>query len=179
MKRGPVSIARSVILMAGLGAASAFGQFAATGTTNVSVTVSPEAAIQINTATTTLTSAGVFADYTGTTNLTYKIRTSQTSGSGSIVMKITTDFGAGGPSVASPPTGDALTYTCTVASPGTACTGSVTALTTGNTSVATFGAGASSAKAGNTGSVTWDLPDDPAYKAGTYSAIATFTISAS
>ena len=176
--RIPLRLATTVILLAGLGPISAFGQFAATGTTNLSVTIGPEAAIQINTATTALTSAGPFTNYTGTTSLTYKIRTTQTGGTGSIVLEITTDFAAGGPSVAAPPAGDALTYTCTVAAPGTACSGSVTPLTTATTSVATFGANASSAKAGNAGSVAWDLPDDPAYKTGSYTAVATFTISA-
>jgi hypothetical protein len=174
----PLRLPTAVILMAGFGAISAFGQFAATGTTNLSVTVGAEAAIQVNTATTNLTSAGLFADYTGTTSLTYKIRTTQSGGTGSVVLKITTDFAAGGPSVAAPAAGDALTYTCTVAAPGTACTGSVTALTSATTSVATFAADAHSAKAGNAASVAWDLPDDPVYKTGSYTAVATFTISA-
>jgi hypothetical protein len=176
--RMPLRLLTTIILMAGLGAVSAFGQFGATGTTNLSVTVNPEAAILINTATTALTSAGLFADYTGTTSFTYKIRTTLAGGTGSVVLKITTDFAAGGPSVAAPLAGDALTYACTVAAPGTACTGSVTALTTATTSVATFAADAHSAKAGNAGSVAWDLPDDPVYKTGSYTAVATFTISA-
>jgi hypothetical protein len=44
--------------------------------------------------------------------------------------------------------------------------------------VATFGAGASSAIAGNTGSVAWSLVNDPKYAQGSYSVTATFTISA-
>ncbi len=156
-------------------------QFASTGTTTVSVTVGSEAAIQINTATTTLTTAATtFADYTGTTNLTYKIRTTQGSGTGTITLRVTTDFSpAGGPSVASPPTaGDLLQYTCTVASPGTACAGSQTASTSSDTSVGTFGADARSTAAGNSGSVAWTLTNDPVYKTGTYTATVTFTISA-
>jgi len=173
----PRRLVTAVILMTGLGAVSAFGQFAATGTTSLSVTVAPEASIEINTATTALTTAGLFADYTGTTNFTYKIRTTLSGGSGSILLKITADFPAGGPSVTTPGT-DPLTYGCTVAAPATACSGPVTALTTGTTNVANFGVDAHSAKAGNAGSVAWDLPDDPAYKTGTYTATATFTISA-
>jgi hypothetical protein len=132
------------------------------------------------TGTTNLTEAGNFANYTGTTSMTYFIRTTETGGSGSITAKITTDFSpTGGPSVASPPVGsDALTYGCTVAAPGTACTGPVTALTTGTTSVATFAAAAHSAKAGNSASVAWTLPNDPVYKVNTYTATVTFTISA-
>jgi hypothetical protein len=144
------------------------------------VTIGAEAAIEINTTTTTLTAGSSFADYTGTTNYTYKIRTTATSGSGSITLKVTTDFApAGGPSVATPPTaGDALDYTCTVTSPGTACSGTQTSSTTSSTPVTTFGAGAKSAVGGNTGTVAWTLTDDPQYATGAYAATVTFTISA-
>ena len=160
---------------------TAQAQFAPTGTTSVSVTIGPEAAIQIDTATTTITAAAGFsANYTGTTNFTYKIRTTSSTGSGTITLKVTTDFSpAGGPSVATPPTaGDTLAYTCTLSAPGTACSGSQTSSTTAATSVSTFGAGAKSAIAGNTGSVAWTLTDDPQYATGTYAATVTFTISA-
>ena len=153
----------------------------ATGTTTLSLTVSNEASITITTGTTTLAATGtVFNPYTGTTQFTYKIRTTQTSGTGSIVLQVTTDFsGTGGPSVGTPPnTGDALTYTCTTAS-GTACSSATTASTTAQTSVATFGADAHSVTvAGDAGSVAWSLTNDPKYKTGTYTATATFTISA-
>ena len=158
-----------------------YGQFAATGTTTVSVTVSAEAALQVTTSTTTLTATGsIFDAYTGTTNLTYKIRTSASTGTGTITLKVTSDFSpANGPSVGTPPSaGDALTYTCTVATPGTACSGSQTASTTASTSVGTFGAGASSSNSGNTASTAWSLTNDPAYKPGSYSATVTYTISA-
>ena len=184
MKRSktPLRLTTAVILMAGLGAVSAFGQtFAVNGTTTLSVNVVAEASISIGTSTTTLSSApGLFVDYTGTTNFTYKLRTTKVGGTGSVNVQITSDFaGAGGPSVATPPSaGDALTYSCTVAAPGTACTGPVTALTSATTSVSTFGTDAHSAKAGNAGSVSWILTNDPEYKSGTYTATATFTISA-
>ena len=150
-------------------------------TTSVSVTIAPEASLTVTTGTTTLTSAGIFGAFTGTTNLTYKVRTTQSGGSGSIVLKISSDFSpANGPSVASPPTaGDTLTYTCTVSSPGTACTGSLTSSTSVTTNVSTFGADGRSAQAGNSASVTWSLTNDPQYKTGSYTATATFTISAS
>ena len=171
----------AAVLLAGLGATSAFGQtFAGTGTTTLSVAVAAEAAIAINTSTTNLTTTGTtFADFTGSTNFTYKLRTSAASGTGSVVLQITSDFnGTGGPKVATPPTsGDALTYTCTVAS-GTACSSAQTASTSATTSVASFGADAHSAKAGDSGSVSWTLTNDPVYKTGTYTATATFTISA-
>jgi peptidoglycan DL-endopeptidase CwlO len=155
---------------------------AQTGTTTLSVTVGPEAALTVTTGTTTLsTTSTTFGNpFTGTTNLTYEIRTSKTSGTGSLTLKITADFGGtGGPSVATPPsTGDALSYTCTVSTPGTACTGSQTASTTASTPFGTWGAAANSTKAGNSASVAWSLTDDPVYAQGTYTATATFTISA-
>jgi len=153
----------------------------ATGTTTLSLTVANEASITITTTTTTLAATGTtFNPYTGATNFTYKIRTSQTSGTGSIQLEVTTDFsGTGGPSVGTPPSsGDALTYTCTTAS-GTACSTALTASTSAQTSVATFGADAHSvAVSGDAGSVAWSLTNDPKYKTGTYTATATFTISA-
>jgi hypothetical protein len=167
-----IIVACALLAMAGLAQAQS--------TTTLQVVVGPEAALTVTTGTTNLTTASTtFADnYTGTTALTYMIRTTKVGGSGSITVKITADFGpAGGPSVAAPASGDAMTYNCTVSAPGTACTGPVTAATSA-TSVATFGANGNSAKAGNSASLAWILPDDPAYTTGTYQATATFTISA-
>jgi hypothetical protein len=170
-----------ITLAAALVASPMYAQFASTGTTTLSVTVSAEAALQVTTSTTTLAATGtIFNPYTGTTNLTYKIRTTQSTGTGTLTLKVTSDFSpANGPSVATPPSaGDALTYTCTVAAPGTGCSGSLTASTTASTSVATFGAGASSANAGNSASTAWSLTNDPVYKTGSYSGTVTYTISA-
>ncbi len=174
-------MAIGAILLAGLGASSAFGQtFATTGTTTLNVTVAPEAALAINTASTALTTPGVglFADYTGTTSFTYKIRTAQTSGAGHIALQITSDFsGSGGPSVGAPPTtGDALKIACTSAK-GTVCASATPALVSNPTTVVSFGPDVHSAKDGDAGSVTWTLTNDPAYKTGDYTATATFTIS--
>jgi hypothetical protein len=160
-----------------------YGQFAGTGTTTLSVAVGPEAALQVTTATTTLATTGtIFNNYTGTTNLTYKIRTTKSTGSGTITLKVTTDFSGSGspsPSVATPPSaGDTLAYTCTVVAPGTGCSTSTNASTTAATNVATFGAGASSALAGNAASTVWTLTNDPTYGTGTYTATVTYTISA-
>ncbi len=160
---------------------TAQAQFAPTGTTSVSVTIGPEAAIQIDTPTSTLTDGTGFAtNFTGSTNYTYKVRTTKSTGSGAITLKVTTDFSpAGGPSVLTPPTaGDTRAYTCTLTSPGTGCSGSQTASTTASTPVGTFGADAKSAVGGNTGSVAWTLTNDPQYSTGTYAATVTFTISA-
>ncbi len=178
MKKLFFTIVASALLAGSVARGQSFGT---TGTTTVSVTVAAEAAIRVDTATTNLTTTGtIFNDYTGTTNLTYKVRTTTTGGTGSITSKVTADFSpANGPSVGTPPTaGDALTYTCTVSAPGSACSGSQTSSTTAETNVATFGADAHSAKAGNTGSVAWTLTNDPVYKTGSYNATVTFTISA-
>jgi hypothetical protein len=155
----------------------------ATATANLSVTVGAEAAIQVNSSP-GFTSSGIFGNYTSTTDLTYFVRT---IASGKITVQITTDFSTGGsgggPSVAAPPTsGDTLTYACTSAAPvtgtATACTSAQTASTTVATTVVTFGATTQSAKAGDDTKTSWTLVNDPSYAAGSYTAVATYTISA-
>jgi hypothetical protein len=150
-----------------------------TGTTTVTVTIGPQAGLNITNNSTPLTLAG--NNFTGSTALSYFVRTTTTGGGGSITLQVTTDFSpTGGPSVKTPPSsGDALAYTCIVASPGTACTGMQTSSTTTTTNVATFGTNAHTSSAGSTASVNWTLTNDPTYKTGTYSATVTFTISAS
>jgi hypothetical protein len=178
MKRLSFLAVLAVLCMSSL----SYAQFASTGTTTLSVTVAPEAAIRIDTASTALNTSGAnFANpYTGTTNFTYKVRTTKTGGSGTITLKVTTDFsGTGGPSVATPPTaGDLLAYTCSAAGVGTACSSAVNASTASSTNVVTFGADAKSAISGDTGSVVWSLTNDPAYATGSYNATVTFTVSA-
>lgn len=172
----------SLFLMAVLLVVSpaAFGQFAATGTTNVTVTVAAEAAISVNSATPLASAGTLFADYTGLTLFSYKVRTTASGGSGSITAQVTSDFSPnGGPSVAtSGATGNTLTYGCSLSGVGTACAGSVTASTTASTDVANFGANARSAKAGDSGTLNWVLVNDPQYPTGDYQATVTFTISA-
>lgn len=182
-----IEVIAIVFIVAVLVPSVMYGQ-ASTGTTTVSVTVGAEAALTIGGGgATTLSSVGTnFANYTGTTSLTYFIRTTASGGTGTITLKVTTDFtcASGGPCVATPPTaGDALTYSCTVATPGnggtaTPCSGSQTASTSTTTPVGTFGADAHSLNTGNSGSVSWTLTNDSKYKTGTYSAVVTFTISA-
>ncbi len=171
-----------IILACALLATAGLAQAQSTGTTTLSVTVGPEAALTITTGTTNLTTGSTTfgTAFTGTTSLSYFIRTTKTTGTGTLTLKVTSDFaGSGGPSVGTPPSsGDALTYNCTVSAPGTACTGSQTASTTASTPFGTWGAGSSSTKAGNSASVAWSLTDDPVYATGTYTATTTFTISA-
>jgi hypothetical protein len=170
-------LALGLLLMPSLAHAQYVGT--PTGITTVSVTIGPQAGLNITNSSTPLALSG--SDFTGSTNLTYFVRTSATGGGGSITLKVTSDFSpTGGPSVAAPlSAGDALTYTCTVASPGTACTGTQTSSTTSQTNLATFAANVHSAATGSTASVNWSLYNDPAYKTGTYSSTITFTISAS
>ncbi len=156
-----------------------FAQFAASGTTTLSVNIPAEAAIQITTGTTTLSNSGgtTFAvPFTGTTNFTYKVRTTASGGSGAITAQVTTDFsGTGAPSVA---TYNNLSYSCTAGAVGSGCSSGTAASTTAATSVISFGANAKSANAGDSGSVAWSLADNPQYSTGTFTATVTFTISA-
>ena len=154
--------------------------FAASGTTNVALHVPAEAALSIGAATTNLnTSDTIFgAPFVGTTNFTYMIRTGSAT-TGNISLKVTTDFPTGGPQIASLPSGDALTYTCTAtSSSGSACGSAQTASTSSTTPVVGFGAQAHSAKAGDAGSVSWSMTNDPVYAVGDWTATVTFTISA-
>ena len=173
MKRYILIAACALLVLAGLAQAQ---------TTTLTVAVGAEAALSVTAATTALaTTSNTFGNpYTGTTTMSYLIRTTKSTGTGTITVQITSDFsGTGGPSVANPPSaGDVLGYTCAVSTPGTPCSGSQTAATKTATAVSTFGAGASSSKAGNAASVSWSLTDDPTYATGTYAATATFTISA-
>jgi len=174
MHRYVLVVACALLALAGLASAQ--------NTTLLTVAVGPEAALSVTTSTTPLaTTSTTFGNpFTGTTTMNYLIRTSKSNGTGTITVQITADFsGAGGPSVGNPPSaGDTLVYTCAVSAPGTPCSGAQTAATKTATAVGSFGAGASSTKAGNAASVAWSLTDDPAYAVGTYAATATFTISA-
>jgi hypothetical protein len=146
-----IALVLAMLVLAGAAHAQTFNL---TGTTSVQVTIAPEAALSVTTATSALTAtAGTFAnDFVGTTSLQYKIRTAKSGGVAHITAQVTTDFVClqGGPCVANAPSsGDALSYTCTVSAPGTACTGSQISSTTTPTPVASFGADAKSAKDGN------------------------------
>ena len=154
-------------------AASAVAQ--STGTTTLSVTVGAAAQITVSTSNTSLTSSGtVFQPYTGTTTFSYKIRTSTSGGAGSVTVQITSEF--------SPTTGpdadDDLSFTCGGTGAGTKCSGSQDASTSTAKNAITFGADAHSANSGDTGTLSWRLQNQPQYETGSYSATATFTISA-
>jgi hypothetical protein len=165
-----------------LGASLSLAQMSTTATTTLSVIVGAEAALTIGNSTTLGSTGTTFSNYTGTTGLTYYIRTIN---SGTLTLQVSSDFSpTGGPSVTTPPSvGDKLTYNCALNAPGkngsvTGCTSNIQAQTAAATNVASFGADARSLSTGNTGNVSWTLTNDPAYKAGTYNATVTFTISA-
>jgi hypothetical protein len=160
-----------------------YSQSSPTATANLTVSVGAEAAIVVNSSP-AFSQIGIFGNYTSTTALTYYVRTIT---SGAVTVQITTDFSTGGanggPSVATPPTsGDLLQYSCTAIAPSagltTPCTSSLTASTAAATSVLIFGPNTQSAKIGNGATTSWILTNDPSYKAGSYTAVATYSISA-
>lgn len=150
-----------------------------TKTTTIQVTVAAEALITLPGTTTLAPGAAAFSNFTGSTVFTYKVRTSKTSGSGSVTFQLAEFSPTGGPRVAGGPAADNLQYTSSTAGVGTAQTTalSVNSVTT-NYTVLTFGADNKSSASGDSGTVSWTLPNDPQYSTGSYSSTATFTISA-
>jgi ABC-type Na+ efflux pump permease subunit len=129
----------------------------------------------------TLNAAGTtFQNYSGTLTVSFRVRTTP-AGNGSITLKATGDFSpAGGPTIAS----GGLTYTCGAATLGSVCSGTQTASTASQTSVATLpasactgGGGSCSGSDPNTVQVNLTLVNSPTFKTGTYSASLTFSIS--
>jgi hypothetical protein len=161
---------RNVLVVITISALASVSAAFGADTSALSVTVAPEASFASVSAAALTKADTAFGDYSGTTSFTYKIRTSQTTGTGSITVAVVAFTGTGAPAVAD------LAYTCTAAS-GTPCASSTAASTTA-TSVATFGADAHSADAGDAGTAAWTLVDRPQVKTGSYSSTATFTISA-
>ena len=170
-----------LVLSAGLmlAASTAFGQYGPTAATTLSVVVGNEASIQIDTSTTSLTNVtgNAFGTYTGTTSFDYKIRTAKTDTTAAVTLTLNQVLTSGTDTIAM----NNLGYTCTDVAPasGTNCASSVTPSTSTGTAVATFGGDSHSANAGTTGNtLSWTLTNLPSYETGTYTAIATLTISA-
>jgi len=175
------------LLLAASSALAQLGQ-APPYTTTLSVTIAPEIAFSVD-ASTTLTSAGRFADFLGTTNFTYFVRTTKVGGGGTINLYVSTDFSSctgTGPCVGTPKDSETLKYTCSVVAPGnngtaTGCNaGTPAAVGSANATpvVSAFSADARSLKAGNTGTIAWDLSNSPMYQTGSPTATVTYTISA-
>lgn len=155
----------AVLLFAGL----SFAQ----STSNVTLTVAPEASISLVSATgmsTTLNNN--FQAFTGTTSITYSMRTMEVGGNGSLVVKFTTEFngdanGIGGPRIAD------LTFQGTDAGATSSPAGIGSTL-----DQPVFGYGTDYHANGAGATVLWTLPNYPSYKTGLYTAVATFTLSA-
>jgi hypothetical protein len=152
----------------------------AQATATATVTVGAEAGLTVQATSPLTESGGPFGAFTGGTNLTYYVRTSQSGGGGNIQVQVTSDFSpASGPAASA----GSLKYTCAATAPGNSgtanpCSGSITASTAAQTLVTSFGSDARSSPAGNNASVQWTLKNDPTFKAGSYLATVTFTISA-
>jgi len=161
------------ILVTVAAAALAFAPAAFGDDSTVSVAVGPEATFTALNATTTMSKGNTtFGNFGGTSSFTYKIRTTASGGTGSITVALTV-FSTGGPALTD------LAYTCTSPTSGTPCSGS-TAITGAATptSVVSFGEDAHSGDSGDSGTAVWSLIDRPSIVTGTYTATATFTISA-
>ncbi len=170
------------LLLAFLGSSwAALGQTLSSSET-LAISLAPSGVIYSVPTSLTLSSAGTFASYIGSLSLSSEIRTTA-SGSGSITLQATSDFSpTTGPSISS----GLLTYVCSAASYGTACSGTISASTSSQTSVASFsslsctgGGSPCSGSDPNTITLQFIVPDKATYKTGSYTATITFTISAS
>ena len=148
---------------------------------NLSAIVSPIATVMVAAATSLNRGPNAFDPFSGSVIVNYRGRTTPTGG-GTVTLQVTSDFQpAGGPSAAN----KSLQYTCSGATLGTACSGAQTGSTTTQTPVLTLpasactgGGGACSSQDPNSVNVNFTITDDPGYSTGSYSAMVTFTISA-
>ena len=178
-----MAVRQSAILFPLLLVLTLFPASGATGavTQVLSATINPAYALSSPASVSLTHSQNNFQPFQATFTINYEVRTSP-AGSGKITLQMTSDFSpSGGPTVS----GGALTYVCGSASLGTPCSGSQTASTTSQTPVLTVpasactgGGGACSSGDPNSVTLTFTLIDSPTYSTGTYSANATFTISA-
>lgn len=153
----------------------------ATVTQTLNVQIQPTAKLSVP-ASMSLTSVGtVFNSYNGSLTISFRVRSSSSGSGGSVTVSGTANFSpAGGPSISS----GTLNYTCTAPTLGTACSGTNTISLTSSTNVlaippssCTGGGSPCSTADPNTVNLILALPNDPAYRTGSYSASLTFTIS--
>jgi hypothetical protein len=171
----------SWLLLLVLGTLSvAHGQGSGSATQTLTAEIDPIAALTVGGSAALLPGAAKFSPFQVTLPISYWARTRST-GAGAITARVTSDFApAGGPSAVT----GALQYTCTSATYGTACSGTHTASTVSETPVLTLppsacmGGGTCGPAAPNTVTLSFTLIDDPTYQTGSYSAVVTFTISA-
>lgn len=158
---------------------TANAQSTATASTNLTVAIGAEAALTAD-ASTALTNDNMFGNFGGVTNLTYKIRTKST-GSGSLTVKVAEFSPTGGPSLSAPiDPADKLSLTPAVAG-GFGTPGAAVPTVAKDTSypVVSLTGGQKSPRVGAGASVTWTLADNPQYAPASYTAVVTFTLSAS
>ncbi len=150
--------------------------YAATGTTQVSVTVAADASISVP-ATCTLTTAGAFATYSGTCAASsYSVRTTKAGGTGSIVLSTAADWAGvnSGPTLA-----DAFHFTNAgnAGGPGTLNAGptQIAATATNYNVITAMGANAHANNVAFTTSFT--LANNPSWETGTYTINIVYTLS--
>lgn len=168
------------LLILGCVPASCVAATASAGQT-LSAQFFPIGKLQVNASLPLIGSGTLFSAFSGGTSVNYRIRTSA-SGGGTITVKASSDFSpAGGPTI----TANVLAYACSGATLGTACSAQQTVSTAAQTPVVTVpsatctgGGGVCSASDPNSVSLSFVLVNDPQYQTGPYSAVLTFTISA-
>ena len=174
---------RSIVLVAALlyCYTLAWGQGTRTVTQSLTAQVVPAASITVSPSTLNLTEGGpTFSSFTTATPLTvnFMIRTTQSSGSGTITVRAAQFAPTGGPTVS----GSNLTCTCVSSTLGT-CPGTQNVSTSSTVTVLNVPA-SSCTGSGCSGSnpqsarLSFTLVNQPQYKVGSYSAVLTFTISA-
>jgi hypothetical protein len=147
----------------------------ATSTTTVSITVAADAKISVCGATTTLSTAGAFADYLGNCLITYSIRTTKVGGSGSIVLEATTNWVAGGGGSGPVIPADSFTFTTSGnTGPGTSNNGSINAVLAQQNVITAIGANAHANNASFTSS--FDLVNNPSWETDTYTVPIRYTL---
>ena len=123
----------------------------------------------------------VFSPFAGSLTLRYRVRSAPAGSVSTLTVQATGNFSpSGGPDISN----DGLTYTCAGATLGAPCSGSQTMSLSSQTSVTaippaacTGGGAPCSTEDPNSVDVDVVLDNDPAYKAGSYTAAITFTIS--
>jgi hypothetical protein len=160
----------------------AHGQGSGSTTQTLTAAINPNARLTVGGALPLNPGAAKFSPFQATLPITYWVRTTPGGTGATITAQVTSNFlPSGGPSAVT----GALTYTCTAATYGAACSATQTASTAAQTpvlnlptSACTGGGGVCSAADLNTVNLNFTLTDDPTYSTGSYSAVVTFTISA-
>lgn len=148
---------------------------------SIQLTLAPATKLSSPSSLTLSAPGGPFNNYSGNLVLSYKSRTLPGSSGATITVKANSEFTpTGGPTLAS----GALTYTCASATLGSGCSGAQTVSSTAQTAVVsvpagscTGGGGQCSAGNPNTVNLNFQLTNNSAYQAGTYSTTLMFSVS--